>query len=49
MNCPWAAWGVVRVPTGLAAVLKNSHGVEVHILPVGAIIQRLLLPDRDGR
>jgi len=30
------------------AVLKNKGGVEVHILSVGAIIQKLLVPDKDG-
>ncbi|GAB4816199.1 hypothetical protein N2152v2_003245 [Parachlorella kessleri] len=29
-------------------VLKNKAGVEVHILSVGAIIQKLIVPDRDG-
>ena len=30
-------------------VLKNSAGVEVHILPRGAIIQSLLVPDKNGQ
>ena len=29
-------------------VLRNGHGVEVHVLPTGASIQKLLLPDRSG-
>ena len=29
-------------------VLKNKAGIEVHILSVGAIIQKLLVPDKDG-
>jgi len=37
------------VPTNKnAIVLRNEAGIEVHILPTGAAIQRLLLPDRDG-
>eukprot|EP00878_Enallax_costatus_P003704 GHUV01003920.1.p1 GENE.GHUV01003920.1~~GHUV01003920.1.p1 ORF type:complete len:385 (+),score=76.80 GHUV01003920.1:295-1449(+) len=28
-------------------VLKNSDGVEVHILPIGATIQRLIVPTKD--
>lgn len=31
-----------------AIVLKNKHGVEAHILLVGACIQRLLVPGQDG-
>lgn len=30
-------------------VLKNSNGVEVHILAAGAVIQRLYVPDRLGK
>ena len=30
-------------------VLKNSKGVEVHILAAGAVIQRLYVPDRLGK
>jgi len=33
---------------GEAIVLKNSKGVEAHILPLGGCIQRLLVPARDG-
>lgn len=33
----------------MAAVLNNSHGVEVHLIPTGAVIQRLLLPDASGQ
>ena len=29
-------------------VLVNSQGVEVHISPVGATIERLNIPDRNG-
>lgn len=29
-------------------VLRNAHGVEVHVLRVGAAIQRLLVPDSRG-
>lgn len=29
-------------------VLKNSNGVEVHVLKVGAVLQRILVPDRVG-
>lgn len=32
-----------------AVVLRNKNGVEVHVLPTGAVIHRLLLPDRDGQ
>ena len=32
----------------MAIVLKNKHGMEVHVLQTGAVIQRLLVPDRDG-
>ncbi|KAK9811514.1 hypothetical protein WJX72_005126 [[Myrmecia] bisecta] len=31
-----------------AYVLKNKQGLEAHILPVGAVVQKLLLPDRHG-
>lgn len=34
---------------GKATVLKNKAGVEVHVLSTGAIIQRLLVPDKDGQ
>lgn len=34
---------------GNATVLKNKAGVEVHVLSTGAIIQRLLVPDKDGQ
>lgn len=30
-------------------ILKNHRGVEAHILPYGAIVQRLTVPDRSGR
>ncbi len=30
----------------MAAVLKNSAGMEVHVLRTGAVIQRLIVPDR---
>lgn len=30
-------------------VLRNSAGVEAHILQVGAVIQRLYVPDRLGK
>lgn len=30
-------------------ILKNRHGVEAHILPYGAIVQKLTVPDRSGR
>ncbi|KAL4421637.1 hypothetical protein ABPG75_010928 [Micractinium tetrahymenae] len=30
-------------------VLRNSDGMEVHILPVGASLQRLLVPDAAGQ
>ncbi|KAK9845425.1 hypothetical protein WJX81_006137 [Elliptochloris bilobata] len=32
-----------------AVVLANAAGAEVHVWPVGAAIQKLLLPDRFGR
>ena len=31
-----------------AVVLKNENGMEVYILPTGATIQRLLIPDGKG-
>ena len=31
-----------------AIVLRNRQGVEVHVLPTGAALHRLLLPDRNG-
>ena len=43
--------GNFRAPqpaAGTAFVLRNTHGVEVHLLSTGASIQRLLLPDRHG-
>ena len=36
-------------PLETAFVLRNHEGVEIHILPTGASIHRLLLPDRKGR
>ena len=29
-------------------VLKNAKRVEVHIIPVGASIQRVMVPDKNG-
>lgn len=29
-------------------VLKNSRGAEAHMLPTGACIAKLLVPDRSG-
>ena len=29
-------------------ILKNERGIEVHVLPIGAVIQRLFVPDRRG-
>jgi hypothetical protein len=40
--------GKVKVTKG-AVVLRNPSGMEAHILPVGACVQRLLVPDRDGK
>lgn len=34
---------------GDAIVLHGAHGVEVHILRTGASIQKLLIPDRNGK
>lgn len=31
-----------------AYVLTNSNGVEAHILPYGAVVQKLLIPDVTG-
>ena len=36
------------VPADHVTVLHNVHGVEVHVLHLGAVIQRLLLPNGDG-
>ncbi len=33
----------------LELVLRNRRGIEVHLLRTGASIQRLLLPDREGK
>ena len=33
----------------MTVVLKNKAGVEAHIIPTGAVIQRLLVPDAQGR
>ena len=30
-------------------MLRNAAGVEVHVWPVGAAIQKLVVPDRAGR
>lgn len=35
-------------PPEMAIVLKNGN-LEVHVLRIGALIQRLLVPDRDGK
>ena len=29
-------------------ILTNNTGVEVHVLRIGAVIQRLLVPTKDG-
>ena len=29
-------------------MLKNSKGMEAHVIPYGCIIQKLLVPDRNG-
>ena len=29
-------------------VLKNRNGIEAHILPYGAIVQKLIVPSRSG-
>ena len=34
---------------GRAIILRNAAGAEAHVLPTGAIIQRLLVPDRSGK
>lgn len=31
-----------------AVVLRNANGMEVHVLPTGACLQRLLVPDAAG-
>lgn len=31
-----------------SVVLKNKHGMEVHLISTGAIVQRLLVPDKHG-
>ena len=33
---------------GPALILRNRAGIEVHILPTGASIQRLFMPGHDG-
>lgn len=33
---------------GGAHVLRNANGMELHVLRMGAAIQRLLVPDRSG-
>ena len=30
-------------------VLKNGKGVEVHVRPLGALVQKLVLPDAQGK
>ncbi len=30
-------------------MLRNGNGMELHVLRVGAAVQRLLVPDRAGR
>lgn len=30
-------------------ILKNHRSVEAHILPYGAIVQKLMVPDRSGK
>jgi len=30
-------------------VLRNQNGVQAEILPIGAIIHRLLVPDANGK
>ena len=48
------SWRSVRLADGRpplpgAVVLRNKAGMEVHILPTGASIQRLMVPDREGK
>jgi len=35
-------------PASDAVVLTNENGMEVHILPTGASLQRLYVPDANG-
>lgn len=44
-----SARGAPGVISPGAVVLKNANGVEAHVLPTGACVQRLLVPDRDGK
>ncbi|KAK9789392.1 hypothetical protein WJX73_000061 [Symbiochloris irregularis] len=30
-------------------VLRNEHGVELHVIQTGAIVQKLIVPDAEGR
>ena len=44
-----AAQSLAEQSEGSHLVLRNRRGIEVHLLRTGASIQRLLLPDRDGK
>ena len=40
--------GTSSAQHSISYVLRNNKGVEVHVTPLGAIITRLLVPDRHG-
>lgn len=42
---PRTRWRLVRLQD---IILRNDQGMEVHIVPLGAIIRRILMPDRQG-
>ena len=39
---PQAVYGITPV------ILSNDQGFQAHILPIGATIQRLIVPNHDG-
>ena len=32
-----------------STVLRNRHGMEVHLISTGAVVQRLIVPDSHGK
>ena len=42
IKAAWEKW------KGKAIVLRAANGAQVHILDTGGVIQRLLVPDKDG-
>ena len=42
------AWPAIIASASTPIVLTSFRGLQVHILPIGATIQRLIVPNEDG-